>query len=69
MIVRRKSIITGQVAEMDLPVTEQQMEEFAKPGRRLVQDIFPELSPEQREFLMTGITPAEWEQHMKEEEE
>jgi hypothetical protein len=25
-----------------------------------VQDAFKDLSPEQREFLMTGITPKEW---------
>jgi len=26
-----------------------------------VQIVFPELSLEQREFLITGITPAEWD--------
>lgn len=28
------------------------------PG--LVQDVFPELSADEREFLLSGITPEEW---------
>lgn len=27
----------------------------------LIQDFFPELSPDEREFILTGITPEEWE--------
>ena len=27
---------------------------------KLVQEAFPKMSAEDREFLMTGITPAEW---------
>lgn len=27
-----------------------------------VQDVFPDLGPEQREFLMTGMTPEEWDE-------
>ena len=27
---------------------------------KLAQDEFPEMSDENREFIMTGITPAEW---------
>ena len=26
-----------------------------------IQDAFPSLSPEQREFIKTGITPEEWD--------
>ena len=28
----------------------------------MVQDAFPDMSPEDREFLMTGITPQEWKE-------
>lgn len=27
----------------------------------LIQDAFPMLTPEQREFIKTGITPEEWD--------
>ena len=37
-------------------------------GKVLLQDAFPELSAGQREFIKTGITSAEWDKYMKEEE-
>ena len=61
--VTRRSILSGVVRSMDLPVTQAQLDEFALPGhqRRPVHDIFPGLSADEREFLMTGISPAEWD--------
>lgn len=60
MIVQRKSILDGKIYEMDLPVTAEQLEELRAPGRRLVQDIFPDLDADRREFLISGITPEKW---------
>ena len=34
-----------------------------------IQDAFPRLTPDQREFLMTGLTPEEWGDLFGEEEE
>lgn len=34
----------------------------------LIQNAFPELTPDQREFIMTGITPAEWGEIFKDEQ-
>ena len=36
---------------------------------RLAQDEFPDMSAEDREFLMTGITPAEWNKAFPKERE
>jgi hypothetical protein len=33
-----------------------------KEERMCIQDVFPMLDKEMREFLMTGTTPAEWEE-------
>lgn len=33
-----------------------------------VQDVFPHLTPGQREFMMSGFTPAEWDAMAAEEE-
>lgn len=55
----------GDSAEMDLNIPEV---DFLvgfnrwKTGGRLVQDAFPTLSAEEREFLISGITPREWNQ-------
>lgn len=35
---------------------------------RFIQDIFPEMSAEDREFLMSGITPTEWNAMFGEDE-
>ena len=63
MRIERKSPLTGKVNVMELDVTMEQLAEFYDPreGRRLVQEIFPELTPEEREFLMTGYTQEDWD--------
>jgi hypothetical protein len=45
---------------MEIPVTEAQIK--AWEGGMLIQNAMPRLTPDQREFLMTGITAAEWEE-------
>jgi hypothetical protein len=59
MKVSKRSTLTGKVHEMDLPVTQQQLDDHANK-KGLAQHIFSHLNPEEREFLMTGITPDEW---------
>lgn len=61
MLVIRKSLFTGVMNEMELPIAEEQLAEFESDNSRLVQDVFPNLNSGQREFLMTGSTSAEWE--------
>jgi len=60
MKVQRKSIISGQLNEMELKVTPQQMDRFYG-GRELTQNIFPHLTSEEREFLISGMMPNEWD--------
>jgi hypothetical protein len=36
---------------------------------KLIQHVFPDLSEDHREFLISGTTPAEWDAYMGEEEE
>ena len=40
-----------------------------KPTRPFVQDAFPQLSADEREFLMTGCTPEEWNEMFPPEKE
>jgi hypothetical protein len=58
MKVTRTSIFTGNSSTMDLPVTVKQLDEWR--GGKLIQKAMPDLTPDQREFLMTGATPQEW---------
>jgi hypothetical protein len=65
MELTRQSRLTGRINTMELPVTMEQIEAYAR-GVRLIQDAFPTLTPGQREFIMTGITPEEWDAHFGE---
>ena len=58
MLIERKSIISGRVNIMDIDVTSEQITSW-KNGL-LIQTAMPDLSPDEREFIMTGITPKEW---------
>lgn len=58
MIISRKSAISGKVRTLDLDITEKQINDYFDGF--LVQDAFPNLSPDEREFFITGITIDEW---------
>lgn len=64
MRIERISMITGQHRAWDMDVTNEQFEQWANKGV-MVQDAFPHLSADEREFLMTGITPDEWEKYIE----
>lgn len=59
MIIRKTSLISGITRELDLPITEIEWERYTRGAR--VQDAFPLLNADQREYLLTGTTPEEWD--------
>jgi len=59
MLIERKSILSGNVNVMDIDVTPAQIDAWEQG--MLVQSAMPDLSADEREFIMTGITPNEWE--------
>jgi hypothetical protein len=61
MIIRRTSKFSGITREVELPVTVAQMGRF-ESGLETLQDIFPNLNVDDREFIKTGITADEWDQ-------
>jgi len=60
MRISRKSIMTGRVNEMDLAITHRQIDRWQ--SGELIQNVMPNLDDDEREFLMTGIIPEEWNQ-------
>lgn len=57
--VERRSVVSGKVHTMDLDITEEQWLRYI--NGELVQDAFPNLSPDEREFIISGTTKEEWE--------
>lgn len=58
-----RSLISGQEHTREIPLS---FVEYSRCCERyaqgaLIQDAFAMLSPEDREFIKTGITPEEWE--------
>ena len=66
MLIAKTSMISGKTNTMVLSITNAQLERWV--GGELIQDVFPDLSVDQREFLMTGVTQEEWNQNFGEEE-
>jgi len=62
MKITRKSGLTGEINTRDLDITPKQYTEYL--SGTLAQLAFPHLSADDREFLITGITPEEWREHI-----
>ena len=65
--VTRQSAITRKMNTMELPITQEHLDNYDTVGGLLVQDVFPNLDVGQREFLISGITPQEWNETFGEE--
>ena len=60
VIVRRVSQLSGNENKMILVLDLKDLHEFESGTRQCIQDVFPYLTADEREFLLTGISPAEW---------
>jgi hypothetical protein len=62
MRLERHSPRTGAINAMEIPITEAEYWKAVaayKKGK-LIQDAFPTLNADQREFVKTGYTPEDW---------
>jgi hypothetical protein len=66
MLITRTSIFSRLTRTLDLPVTEDQV--LAHENGALLQDAFPNLTAEEREFCKTGMTAEECNQMFTEEQ-
>jgi len=59
----RQSPVTGKLNTMEIEMTEEQYQELQLPTqrRRNMQDILPHASADEREFLISGCLPEEFE--------
>ena len=59
MLITKQSVMTGEKNTMLLPVTNEQIDRWQ--SGELIQNVFPHLTPSEREFLISGVTPEEWD--------
>lgn len=61
MLVERISPISGTKNTMEIEVSPEQIKEWNTGVGRSVQDVFHNLTDNEREFITTGITASEWD--------
>lgn len=63
ILLERKCPFTGVVNTMELPLTHGEYDRALNlwEDGALIQNAFPMLNADQREFVKTGITPAVWD--------
>ena len=59
MLIIRTSPFSGNTNSMEIEVTQEQLSSWE--NGTLIQNAMPNLSADEREFIKTGITPAEWD--------
>jgi len=60
MLITRTSPFSGNTNVMEIDVTQEQLRSWQVDGV-LIQNAMPHLTPDEREFIKTGIPPEEWD--------
>lgn len=66
MLVERRCMFTGILSQREMDVTPEQLKRWEEG--ELIQDVFPHLSVDEREFLISGTSSEQWEKIFGEEE-
>ena len=59
MLITKTSMLSGNTSSMDIDVNQDQIDLWQ--GGSLIQNVMPDLSADEREFIMTGVTAEEWD--------
>lgn len=66
MRIYRVSPLTGKQNYLDLDITGEQYDNW-KNKAMLIQNAMPHLTSDEREFLISGLYPGEWDEYVGEE--
>jgi hypothetical protein len=59
VIITQTDPFTNKVNTREIDVTVEQLNRWQDDGE-MIQNVMPHLTPDEREFLMTGIMPESW---------
>ena len=59
MNITKTSVYTGVTRTMDLPITEEEIDRWQ--GGEMIQAVWPDLTDNERLFLIDGATQEEWD--------
>lgn len=63
--ITRVCPFTGAIHHRDMDIDQSQYDAWEMG--MLIQEAMPHLSPEDREYIMTGITPEAWDEYLGED--
>jgi len=58
-VFRESFTLPGVTVYKDLPITQEEVDRWE--GGELIQDVWPNLSPADREFIVTGMDDEDWD--------
>ena len=61
MQITRKSMATGIKRTLELDITQAEIDAYNNDPHLMIQNAFPQLNADEREFFMTGMTSEEWD--------
>ncbi len=67
MTITRTNPLTGKINFLSLDITKEQLRSWH--NGELIQNAMPNLTIDEREFIMTGITPDSWSKLFGDEED
>lgn len=62
MLITKRDPLTGALNSLELNINQAQLDEFNSHNGRMIQVIMPDISANEREFLMTGLTQDSWDE-------
>jgi hypothetical protein len=65
MQITKRSPLTGKETTLDLDITQSQLIQWQNGA--LIQNVMPHLTPDEREFLISGMAPGEFDTMFNEE--
>ena len=69
MLVTRTSPVSNEINQREIDITPEQLAAYEAGFLGHIQNAFPRISAEDREFIITGTTPEEWDELFSEEDE
>jgi hypothetical protein len=67
MKITKQSLISGEIHTMEINCTQTELNNYN--SGMLLQTAFKNATPDEREFILTGITPDEWNMAFGESDE
>lgn len=65
MLIKRTCPLSGETKTQDIAVTQAQLDDW--DSGTLIQNAMPHLSADEREFILTGMTPDVWDKLFSED--